>query len=134
MKRSHKIPGLTVQDDLRWSQQFEDMVKNASKTSWVLRRTRALGVDQTTLVSYWKAEGRVHLEISCPVWHSSLTASQNQDLERAQRVAMAGLSESAGTQEQRSEAERILRGRKGNFFVLFFRKIQIVAIHAQLIL
>ena len=51
-----------------------------------------VGVDQTTLVAYWKAEGRVHLEFACPVWHSSLTAAQSQDLERAQRMAMAAIT------------------------------------------
>ena len=91
VKRSHKILGVTVQDDLRWNLHVEEMVRKATRTTWVLRRMRSLGVDQTTLVSYWKAEGRVHLEISFPVWHSSLTASQTQDLERAQRVAMAAI-------------------------------------------
>ena len=48
----------------------------ATRTIWVLRRMRALGVDQATLVAYWKAEGRVHLELACPVWHSGLTTQQ----------------------------------------------------------
>ena len=34
---------------------------------------QALGVDQATLVAYWKAEGTVHLELACPVWHLGLT-------------------------------------------------------------
>ena len=57
----------------------------------VLRRMKALGVDQDTLVAFWKAEGRVHLELACPVWHSGLTVAQAQDLDRAQRVAMAAI-------------------------------------------
>ena len=59
---------------------------------WVLRRMKTLGVDQDTLVAFWKAEGRVHLELACPVWHSGLTAAQAQDLDRAQRVAMAAIA------------------------------------------
>ena len=68
------------------------MVRRATVTTWVIRRMRSLGVDQATLVTYWKAEGRVHLELACPVWSSSLTAAQSQDLERAQRMAMAAIA------------------------------------------
>ena len=53
---------------------------------------RALGVDQATLVAYWKAEGRVHLEFACPVWHSGPTAAQAQHLERVHRMAMAAIT------------------------------------------
>ena len=53
---------------------------------------RSLGVDQATLVTYWKAEGRVHLELACPVWSSSLKAAQSQDLERAQWMALAAIA------------------------------------------
>ena len=52
---------------------------------------KALGVDRRTLVQYWKSEGRVHLEMACPVWHSSLTVAQSRSLERSQRVAMAAM-------------------------------------------
>ena len=53
---------------------------------------KALGVDQTTLVNFWKSEGRVHLEMACPVWHSGLTLGQARDLDRAQRMAMAAIA------------------------------------------
>ena len=53
---------------------------------------KSLGVDQDTLVTYWKAEGRVHLELASPVWSSSLTIAQSQDLERAQRMALAAIA------------------------------------------
>ena len=92
VKKVHRILGIQVQDDLRWQSQVEVMVKRATKTTWVLRRMRALGVDQATLVAYWKAEGRVHLELACPVWHSGLTSQQSRDLDRAQRVAMAAIT------------------------------------------
>ena len=68
------------------------MVRRATLTTWVIRRMRSLGVDQYTLVTYWKAEGRVHLEMACPVWSSSLTVAQSQDLERTQRMAMAAIA------------------------------------------
>ena len=86
-----KILGIQIQSNLRWNEQVNQMISRASKTSWVLRRMRALGVDKWTLVEYWKTEGRVHLEMACPVWHSSLTLAQARSLERCQRVAMAAI-------------------------------------------
>ena len=92
VKKTLRILGVLVQDDLKFGAQVKEMVRRASVTTWVLRRMKALGVDQTTLVTYWKAEGRVHLELACPVWSSSLTAAQSHDLERAQRMAMAAIA------------------------------------------
>ena len=92
VKKTLRVLGVLIQDDGKWAAQVEEMVRRATRTTWVLRRMRSLGVDQTTLVDYWKAEGRIHLEFACPVWHSGLTASQAQDLERAQRMAMAAIT------------------------------------------
>ena len=92
VKKTHCILGILIQDDLKFEAQTKEMVKRASQTTWVLRRMRALGVDQDTLVTYWKSEGRVHLELACPVWSSSLTVAQSQDLDRAQRMAMAAIA------------------------------------------
>ena len=92
VKKTHRILGVLIQDDLKFGAQVKEMVRRATTTTWVIRRMRALGVDQATLLTYWKAEGRVHLEMACPVWSSSLTIAQSQDLERAQRVAMAAIA------------------------------------------
>ena len=53
---------------------------------------KSLGVPESTLVDFWRSEGRVHLEYACPVWHSSLTIAQSRSLDRAQRVAMAAIT------------------------------------------
>ena len=92
VKKTLRILGVLVQDDLRWLAQIEEMVRRATNTTWVLRRMKALGVSQKTLVEYWKSEGRVHLELACPVWHCGLTGAQSQALDRAQRVAMAAIT------------------------------------------
>ena len=92
VKKTLRILGVLIQDDLGWRSQINKMIKRASKTVWVIRRMKTLGVDQDTLVNYWKAEGRVHLEMACPVWHSGLTLGQSRDLDRAQRMAMAAIA------------------------------------------
>ena len=88
-KKTTKILGIKVQSDLQWGNQVDQMITRASKTTWVIRRMKALGVDRKTLVTFWKTEGRVHLEMAAPVWSSSLTLAQRKSLERCQRVAMA---------------------------------------------
>ena len=92
VKTQHRILGIIVQDDLRWQAQCDEMVRRATQTTWAIRRMRAMGVPQHTLVEYWKSEGRVMLEYGCPVWHSGLTATQSRSLDRAQRVAMAAIT------------------------------------------
>jgi len=69
------VVGVQVQSNLKWDSHCNEMIKKASSTIWVLRRMRALGVDRETLIQYWKAEGRVHLEFAqcgtvASLWHS----------------------------------------------------------------
>ena len=90
-KKVISILGVQIQSNMQWDAQITQMVSRASKTIWVLRRMKSLGVDRRTLVHYWKLEGRVHLEMACPVWHSSLTVAQSRSLERSHRVAMAAI-------------------------------------------
>jgi hypothetical protein len=91
-KQVLRVLGIQVQSNLRWDAQCSQMVQRASNNIWVLRRMKELGVDQRTLVQFWKSEGRVHLEMCCPVWHSSLTEAQSRALARVQRVAMAAIT------------------------------------------
>ena len=92
VKKKHIILGIIVQEDLMWQSQCKEMVKRATSTTWALRRMRALGVPQATLVEYWKAEGRIRQEYGFPVWHSSLMSAQSHSLDRAQRAAMAAIT------------------------------------------
>jgi hypothetical protein len=87
-----KILGVQVQSDLRWDAQVQQMIGRATKTIWVLRRMKSLKVDEATLVAFWKSEGRVHLEMAAPIWHSSITEAQSRALSRVQRVAMAAIT------------------------------------------
>ena len=47
-----QILDVKVQSNIRWNEQVNYMISRASKTCWVLRRMRALGVDKWTLVDY----------------------------------------------------------------------------------
>ena len=53
------------------------MVRQASKTIWVIRWMKRWGVDTKTLVNLGTSEGRLLIEMGCPVWHCSLTIDKN---------------------------------------------------------
>ena len=91
-KREHKILGLKVQDDLKWSAQIEQMTRKASKKIWLLRRMKQLAVDEVTITSFWKSEGLCHLEFCAPVWSGGITVAQARDLTRVQRRAVAAIT------------------------------------------
>ena len=55
-KKTTRILGIQIQSDLRWDAQVSQMISRASKTTWVLRRMRALGVDRRTLVEFWNSK------------------------------------------------------------------------------
>jgi hypothetical protein len=92
VKNHLKILGVMVQDDLRWGAQVKQMTTKASKKLWLLRRMKQLGVDESTIVTYWKSEGRCHLEYGVPVWNGGVTKGQQRDLQRVQRRAVAAIT------------------------------------------
>ena len=124
VKTQHRILGVIVQDDLRWQSQCNEMVSRATRCTWAIRRMRAMGVPQSSLVEFWKSEGRVMLEYGCPVWHSGLTATQSHSLDRAQRVAMAAIT-------GRWEASHTRQLEQLGLERLALRRIRICEIFAQ---
>ena len=53
---------------------------------------KLLGVGETTIANFWKAEGRVHLEAAAAVWTSGLTVRQARDLQRVEHRAVAAFT------------------------------------------
>ena len=68
------------------------MSKKASRKIWMLRRMKKIGLEEQTICSFWKAEGRVHLEPASSVWTSGLTIQQSRKLQRVQNRAIAAFS------------------------------------------
>ena len=55
-QKTLRLLGLLVQSNLKWDSQIMQMISRANKTIWVLRRMKALGIDITTLVEYWRVK------------------------------------------------------------------------------
>ena len=92
VRKTLKVLGILIQDNLKWDSQVEKMVKKASKNIWLLRRMKNLGVDEMTITTYWKSEGLCQLETASPVWSGSLSKAQEADLSRVQRRAVAAIT------------------------------------------
>ena len=82
-----KLLGVTIQSNLNWDTQVNQMISKASKRMYmlyVLKRFRASAED---LTSVFRMYVRPILEYASPLWHSSLTKQQSDQLELIQKRA-----------------------------------------------
>ena len=83
-----KILGVIVQDNLKWGAHVENIVSRASSRLFMLRTLKAFSCPIEDLVTVFTGFIRPVLEYACPVWHSSLTQSQNNSIENIQKRAL----------------------------------------------
>ena len=86
--RSSKLLGVNLSTDLKWSIHIDEVCARASKRLFALRTLKRNGVPLADLRSVYCYFIRPLLEYACPVWHSSLTCTLNNQLEDIQRRAL----------------------------------------------
>ena len=86
--RSSKLLGVNLSTDLKWSIHIDEVCARASKRLFALRTLKRNGVPVADLRSVYCYFIRPLLEYACPVWHSSLTCTLNNQLEGIQRRAL----------------------------------------------
>ncbi len=86
--KSHKVLGLTIQNNLKWDVHINEIVTKASKRLHILRVLKRSGVSPFHLLRVYFALIRSLLEYCCPVWHSSLTINLSDKIERVQKRTM----------------------------------------------
>ena len=82
-----KILGVVISSDLKFSQNTNYIVKKAFKRIWMLRRLQNLGASEKQLLDVYFKQVRSVLELAVPVWHSSLSKEDSQNIERVQKSA-----------------------------------------------
>lgn len=82
-----KILGLDIQSDLKWGNSVSDMVSRGSRRMYILCRLKKCNFSISDLSYIYCAYIRPVLEYATPVWTSSLTDQQSNDLERVQKRA-----------------------------------------------
>ena len=85
--RSTKLLGVTVDDQLTWKQHVNNIIRTASFKLYMLRRLRSLGTPAKELCGVYTTFILPSLMYCSPVWSSSLTLTQKQQLERVQKRA-----------------------------------------------
>ncbi|CAH1267096.1 TBCK [Branchiostoma lanceolatum] len=84
---SLKVLGLTIQSDLHWDKQVNNMVAKSGRKLFLLKRLKKFNLPQCDLVAIYIGYIRPILEYAVPVWSSGLTKRQSDQLERLQKRA-----------------------------------------------
>ena len=80
-----KLVGVIVSQDLKWEKNTDFICTRARRKLWVLRRLRKFKIELPKLADVYKKEIRSLLEYAVPVWHSSITVKQSNQIERVQK-------------------------------------------------
>ena len=66
--QSHKVLGITLQNNLKWNDNVQKMISKGSKRLYILRTMKRAGVPVTHLLNLYSALIRSILKYCCPVW------------------------------------------------------------------
>ena len=85
---STKLLGTIITSDLKWDMNTISIIKKANARMELVRRVAGFGAAEEDLKIIYFLFVRSLLEQSAPVWHSSLTEENSDDLERVQKSAV----------------------------------------------
>ena len=83
-----KLLGLIITNDLKWNRNTEKIVKDANLKMRMLHIASKFIKNKQDLIQIYKTFIRSKLEYSCTVWHSSLTKTNESDIEMVQKAAV----------------------------------------------
>ena len=83
-----KLLGVIISKDLKWHKNTSYLTKKANKKMRMPHIAAKFTRNREHLEHIYKTFVRSNLEFSSTVWHSSLTLTERQDLERIQKAAV----------------------------------------------
>lgn len=83
-----KLLGVIIQYDLKWDQQVDRIISNASRRLFIINKLKRNGVNTQDLVTIYQLYIRPVLEFAAPVWTSGITKAQAETIERIQKRAL----------------------------------------------
>ena len=86
--KSVSLLGAKVRDDLKWSLNTENITTKCSAKLYMLSKLKAFKVSRQDLVKIWTTFIRPIAEYVAPLWHSSLTITEQTKIERLQKRAL----------------------------------------------
>ena len=85
----YKLLGSIITSDGKWKENTKYITKRGTSKLWMLRRLKLLGADRDILLEMYRLHVRSLLESSVPLWHSGLSISDSDKLERVQKMAFS---------------------------------------------
>ena len=123
--KSAKLVGVHISNDLRWQTQVNHMCSKASKRIFMLTHLRRSGASSEDLLHIYCAIIRPVLEYAAPVWSTSLTRQQVDQLESIQKRCIKIISPGKDQQEALHDLDlTTLEDRRTQLCKKFFLKIQ----------
>ena len=86
--KTTKLLGTIITDEFKWDQNTRNLVIRANARMELLRRAAEFKASTSDLKDIYILFVRSILEQSAPVWHSSLTVENSNDIERVQKSAV----------------------------------------------
>ena len=83
-----KLLGVIISNDLKWHKNTNYLTKKVNRKMRMLHIAAKFTRNREHLKHIYKTFIRSNLEFSSTVWHSSLTVTDRQDLERIQKAAV----------------------------------------------
>ena len=83
-----KLVGITIQDDLKWDHNTDNILNKARKRLFFMKKLKSSGASQTDLKQFYTSIVRPICEYAAPVWATSLTVLQKQQIETIQKRAI----------------------------------------------
>ena len=84
-----RLLGVVVTSNLNWQAHVDYMCTKAFNRLWMIRRLKPLGATTDELIKVYQTQIRCILEFAVAAWNSGLTKAQINQLERAQKCALA---------------------------------------------
>ena len=86
--KSTKLLGVIIRDDLSWTENTANIVRNAYRKMPLITKLYPYTVPINDLVQIYTTFIRNTLENNCVVWHSRLIEEEINDIERVQKTAL----------------------------------------------
>jgi hypothetical protein len=83
-----KLLGVIISSDLSWEQHVSYILKKVSKRYYIIFQLSRIGIPHHDIILIYCSIIRSLLEYACPVWHSGLTTTLSDDIERVQKRCM----------------------------------------------
>ena len=88
VQHSVTLLGTKLTDDLKWADNTDMITTKCSAKIYMLSRLKAFNVSRQDLVKIWTCFIRPSTEYVAPLWHSSLSKTDNMKIERLQKRAL----------------------------------------------